>query len=165
MDEAVVAAQDDFALRIEPCGPEQAEIVHQLTQEAFAPHRALDPPSGVASESVHDVRDDLARGEAALAWLGSRPVACMRMVADAGHLHVRRLAVSRDLQGRGLGRAMMAWAESAARRRGLSEVTVGVRLALAGNRAFYGRLGYHPAGEHAHPGYDQPTWVELRKVL
>jgi GNAT superfamily N-acetyltransferase len=164
MDEAVVAL-DDLSLRIEPCGPEQAEIVHHLSQEAFAPQRALDPPSGVATESVHDVRDDLARGEAALGWLGSRPVACMRMVAGAGRLHVRRLAVSPDLQGRGLGRAMMAWAESLARRRGLPEVTVAVRLALVGNRAFYGRLGYHPAGEHAHPGYDHPTWVELRKLL
>jgi ribosomal protein S18 acetylase RimI-like enzyme len=89
----------------------------------------------------------------------------MRMAAEGDHLHVRRLAISPDLQGRGLGRAMMQWAELAARRRGLSAVTVGVRLALTGNRAFYERLGYQPGAEHAHPGYDHPTSVDMRKPV
>jgi hypothetical protein len=60
---------------------------------------------------------------------------------------------------------MMSWAEEAARRRGLPAVTVGVRLALTGNRAFFARLGYLPAGEQAHPGYDHPTTVEMRKQV
>lgn len=152
-------------LRIEPCGPGQAGVVHRLTQEAFAVHGLLDPPSGAGGESEKDVREELARGEAAVGWLDARPVACMRMSAEGGHLHVRRLAVVPDLQGRGMGRAMMAWAESEAGRRGLAAVTVGVRLALTGNRAFFGRLGYVPVAEHAHPGYDRPTWVEMRKAV
>jgi GNAT superfamily N-acetyltransferase len=152
-------------LRIEPCGPELAEVVHRLTQEAFAPHRSLDPPSGAAHESVGSVRDELARDEAAVGWIGSQPVACMRLVAEGDQLHVRRLAIVPELQGRGLGRAMMAWAEAAARRRGLAAVRVGVRLALTGNRAFFARLGYEPVAEHAHAGYDHPTSVELRKRI
>ncbi len=165
MVEAVVAALDRFVLRIDPCGPELAEVVHRLTQVAFAPQQSLDPPSGVTYDTLEGVRDELARQEAALGWLGSRPVACMRMVGEGDHLQVRRLAVSPDLQARGLGRAMMAWAESVARRKGLTAVTVGVRLALTGNRAFFGRLGYEPVGQHAHAGYDHPTWVELRKPV
>jgi predicted N-acetyltransferase YhbS len=152
-------------VRIEPCGPELAQIVHRLTQEAFAPHRTLDPPSGAARESVESVRGELARDEGAVGWIGSRPVACMRLVAEADHLHVRRLAIAPEVQGRGIGRAMMAWAESAARRRGLTAVTVGVRLALTGNRAFFSRLGYEPVAEHAHAGYDHPTAVEMRKRI
>jgi predicted N-acetyltransferase YhbS len=152
-------------LRIEPCGPQLAEVVHRLTQEAFASHAALDPPSGAGRESVRSVRDELTREEAAVGWLDARPVACMRLTAEGDHLHVRRLAVAPDLQDRGLGRAMMAWAESEARRRGLAAVTVGVRLALTGNRAFFGRLGYVPVAEHAHAGYDHPTWVEMRKAV
>jgi GNAT superfamily N-acetyltransferase len=152
-------------LRIDPCGPELAEIVHRLTQEAFAPYLTLDPPTGAARETLASVRVELADQEAAVGWIGSRPVACMRLVAEADHLYVRRLAVSSDLQGRGLGRAMMAWAESSARRRGLSAVTVGVRLSLPGNRAFFARLGYEPVDEHAHAGYDHPTSVEMRKQV
>jgi GNAT superfamily N-acetyltransferase len=152
-------------LRIDPCGPELAEIVHRLTQEAFAPYLALDPPTGAARESVESVRGELLRGEAAVGWIGSRPVACMRMSVEADHLHVRRLAIVPELQGHGLGRAMMAWAESAALDGGLFAVTVGVRLALTGNRAFFARLGYLPVAEHAHAGYDHPTSVEMRKRL
>jgi proline iminopeptidase len=165
MAEAVVGALDRFGLRIDSGGHELAEVVHRLTQEAFAAHVSLDPPTGATHETVESVRDELAREEAAIGWIGSRPAACMRLVAEGDHLYVRRLAVSPELQGRGLGRAMMTWAESAARRRGLSAVTVGVRLALAGNRAFFARLGYEPAGEHTHAGYDHPTSVEMRKWL
>jgi len=150
-------------VRIGPCGSELAEIVHQLTQKAFAPYLTLDPPTGAARETLASVRDELAAQEAAVGWIGSRPVACMRLVGEGNDLHVRRLAVSPDLQGRGLGRAMMAWAESSARGRGLSAVTVGVRLALPGNRAFFARLGYEPIAEHAHAGFDHPTSVEMRK--
>jgi GNAT superfamily N-acetyltransferase len=152
-------------LTVELCGPEATEIVLRLTQEAFRDQRELDPPSGVSRETAVEVRDDLTMDEAALGRLDGTPVACLRMAAAAGHLHVRRLAVLPALQGRGLGREMMAWAEAVARRRGLAAVTVGVRLALTGNRAFYARLGYEELGEHAHPGYDHPTWVEMRKRL
>jgi len=59
----------------------------------------------------------------------------------------------------------MRWAEREARDRGLERVTVGVRLALARNLSFYRALGYHEVARHAHPGYDEPTWVSLEKRL
>jgi GNAT superfamily N-acetyltransferase len=94
-----------------------------------------------------------------------RPVGCLRWAAAADHLHVRRVAVLPELQGRGIGRALMAWAEQEAEARSLPAVTVGVRLALAENLAFYRRLGYEAVSEHSHPGYERPTWVEMRKRL
>ena len=60
---------------------------------------------------------------------------------------------------------MMRWAEREARDRGLERVTVGVRLALVRNLSFYRALGYHEVARHAHPGYDEPTWVSLEKRL
>jgi hypothetical protein len=60
---------------------------------------------------------------------------------------------------------MMAWTEAEARRRGLAGLTVGVRLALPGNRAFFGSLGYEVIAEHSHAGYDRPTWVAMSKRL
>lgn len=152
-----------IAVRIEPCGPRHAEVVHRLTQAAFREQAALDPPSGAASETVETVREELAKFEGAIGWLGDRPVACLRMVPEGARLHVRRLAVAPDLQGKGIGRAMMTWAELATARMGLIELTVGVRIALPGNRAFYERLGYEVLGRHAHVGYARPTWIEMRK--
>ena len=107
---------------------------------------------------------DLATG-GALARLDGLAVGCLRFEAAAGHLHVRRVAVEPSRQGRGVGRALMAWAEAEARRRGLREVTLGVRLALPSNVALYRHLGYRPVSRHAHPGYDRPTWLSMRKRL
>jgi hypothetical protein len=57
----------------------------------------------------------------------------------------------------------MAWAEAEAGRRGVAEVRIGVRLALTDNIAFYRSLGYEAVAEHAHPGYDHPTSLSMRK--
>jgi len=145
------------------CDPDASIFVHELTQAAFAGYEALEPPSGASRETLESVRGDLETAGGALAWLDTRPVGCLRFVVAAQHLHVRRVAVAPELQGRGIGRALMAWAEDQAGSRGLSRVTVGVRLSLPGNLAFYRRLGYEVIAEHSHEGYDRPTWVLMDK--
>jgi GNAT superfamily N-acetyltransferase len=152
------------SLQVVPCGPERAEEVHRLTQAAFGSYRQLAPPSGALRESVTRVIDDLRGGGGAIADLEGRPVGCLRwQVATDGDFHVRRVAVAPELQHRGVGRALMAWAEREARRRGCEGVSVGVRIALPGNLAFYRELGYAVTGEHRHDGYDRTTWLALRK--
>lgn len=150
-------------VEVHVCGRDAATIVHELTQAAFAGYEALDPPSGASRETAEAVRRDLAAARGALAWLDSRPVGCLRFVVAPDHLHVRRVAVTPELQGRGIGRALMAWAERQASDRGLARVTVGVRLSLPGNLAFYRRLGYEVVAEYSHPGYGRPTWVSMEK--
>ncbi|HSP73284.1 MAG TPA: GNAT family N-acetyltransferase [Gaiellaceae bacterium] len=155
-----------MSAQVVPCGPERAGDVHRLTQAAFERHRTLDPPSGAGRESLEHVHEDLAAGGGAIAELDGRPVGCLRWtVAPSGDLHVRRVAVEPGRQGRGLGRVLMAWAEDEARRRGCGAVSVGVRIALPGNLAFYRALGYEVVDEHRHDGYEQPTWLSLRKRL
>lgn len=149
-----------------PCGPERADEIHRLTQAAFRAHRELDPPSSAGRETVEAVRADLAAGGGAIAELEGRAVGCLRWtLATDGAFHVRRVAVEPELQGRGLGRALMTWAEQEARRRGCKAVSAGVRIALPGNLAFYSGLGYRSVAEHAHDGYDRPTWLALRKPV
>jgi GNAT superfamily N-acetyltransferase len=154
--------------------PEDAAEVHRLTLAAFAPYGSLDPPSGALQESLHEVRADLrpelrpgARGAgAALALLDGRAVGCLRWEGTpAGDFHVRRLAVEPVVQGRGVGRALMAWAEREAAARGCAAVTLGVRVALPGNLAFYTKLGYRVTGEHRHAGYRETTWLSMRKAV
>ena len=153
-------------VQIVPCGPERAADVHRLTQATFGSYGALDPPSGALRESATRVAEELAAGGGAIANLDGRPVGCLRWaVAETGDFHVRRVAVAPELQRRGLGRALMAWAEREARRRGCPGVSVGVRTALPGNLAFYRGLGYEVTAEHRHDGYDVTTWLALRKDL
>jgi len=145
------------------CGAEAAETVHRLTQAAFADYARLDPPSGAGREALETVAADLSRHGGALAFVGGRPLGCLRLEIGAEELHVRWVAVDPASQRGGVGRALMRWAEAEARRRGFGRVTVGVRLALTGNLAFYRRLGYRQTAVHSHPGYDRPTWALLEK--
>jgi GNAT superfamily N-acetyltransferase len=154
------------SVHVVPCGPERAADVHRLTQAAFDCYRHLDPPSGAGRESITRVIDDLTAGGGAIAELEGRPVGCLRWrLAETGDFHVRRVAVEPELQRQGLGRALMAWAEAEARRRGCEGVFVGVRIVLPGNLEFYRDLGYRVTGEHSHDGYERPTWLAMRKRL
>jgi hypothetical protein len=40
-----------------------------------------------------------------------------------------------------------------------------VRLALAGQRAYYARLGYRQVGLGTHAGYAAPTYARLEKEV
>jgi predicted N-acetyltransferase YhbS len=154
------------SLQIVQCGPERAQDVHRLTQAAFEPHRQLDPPSGAGRESLATVIEVLEAGGGAIAELAGRPVGCLRWRVDEdGDFRVGRLAVEPRLQRRGIGRALMLWAESEALRRGFDGVVVGVRIPLHGNLAFYRGLDYEVTGEHSHDGHERPTWLALRKRL
>jgi GNAT superfamily N-acetyltransferase len=59
----------------------------------------------------------------------------------------------------------MAAVEEKARRTGLTRITLGVRIQLPQNRAFYESIGYRADGRGSHPGYDRPTWFHMSKTL
>ena len=155
-------------LRVDRCGAEAAGTVHRLTQAAFDGQRGLDPPSGAGKETLESVRAELRERSGALArsveGVGAgEVVGCLRFHVLSDALYVYRVAVLPRLQRRGIGRALMGWAEGEAERLGLGTVQVGVRIALPDNLAFYRALGYEVVAEHAHPGYDHPTSYEMRK--
>jgi GNAT superfamily N-acetyltransferase len=148
------------------CGPEEADVVHKLTQAAFNAYVGfLDPPSGVTRETLEFVRQDLEQLGGAIAWAGNDAVGCLRFDIQPAHLHVRRVAVDPGHQRQGVGRALMDWSHSYARSLGLPEVRLGVRGQLRGNRVFYERLGYTLLAEHRHPDLGRVWWYEMRLVL
>jgi predicted N-acetyltransferase YhbS len=153
-------------LDVVACGAERAEDVHRLTQAAFGPYGALEPPSGAVVESVERVAADLAAGGGAVAERDGIAVGCLRWRPRAdGDMYVGRVAIEPGEQGSGIGRALVAWAEGEARRQGRPGVSVGVRIALPANLAYFRRLGYEVTGEHSHEGFAQPTWLSLRKEI
>jgi tRNA threonylcarbamoyladenosine biosynthesis protein TsaE len=146
--------------------PEQAGEVHRITQAAFGAYSTLEPPSGAIQETLHQVRADIAAGRVAVALLEGRAVGCLRWEGASGaDLEVRRVAVDPSVQRRGVGTALMAWAEREALARGCRGVRLGIRVGLPGNLAFYAGLGYRVTGEHRHGGYERTTWLSMRKSL
>src|SRR4029077_10513851 len=136
--------------------------VHRLTQLAFRDYGWLSHPSGALGETPGLVRHGRAEGGVALASLtdSGQVVGALRLVEKADRLQVCRFAVDPACQGRGVGTALMDWAQKEAARRGCSEVWVGVRVQLPRNIEFYKRRGYRVVAEHRHPKTQEIVWYE-----
>ncbi len=67
------------------------------------------------TETLDELRADLMSGVLALgAWLGTRLVGSVRGRVDGDRMEVARFAVAPDLQGRGIGTALLSAVEAAA---------------------------------------------------
>jgi len=69
---------------------------------------------------------------------------CMLIIVDPGTVRLRQMAVLNNLQGKGIGRALMQFAENIARDRGFKKIIMHSRKSAAG---FYEKLGYQVCGE------------------
>ena len=155
------------ALTLREATPLDAGTIYEVTKAAYEEYRGvLDPPSGVSREALESVQDFLREGGSILALMDNTAVGAVRYERrDDGSLYVGRLAVLPSHRRRGIGRALMAAVEEEARRMGLTRITLGVRIQLPLNRAFYESLGYRADGRGSHPGYDRPTWLHMSKTL
>lgn len=69
---------------------------------------------------------------------------CVLTEVNPTTVRLRQMAVKTGLQGKGIGRVMMQFAENIARDRGYKKLCMHARKTAAG---FYERLGYRVAGE------------------
>ena len=68
---------------------------------------------------------------------------CMLIETEPGTVRLRQMAVPKSLQGKGVGRALMQFAENIARDRGYKKITMHARKSATG---FYEKLGYAVSG-------------------
>jgi predicted N-acetyltransferase YhbS len=155
-------------IRIRPATMTDAPALAALIIDAFAEYRGrLKPESGALSESAATIAAELARPDhsALLALDGARPVGCVLCKPEDGDLYFGRLAVPPAQRGRGIARALIEAVEAHARRHGYPGVLLGVRIALPENQKLFASLGYVETERTAHPGFDVPTSITMRKVL
>jgi GNAT superfamily N-acetyltransferase len=69
---------------------------------------------------------------------------CMLLEEGPGIIRLRQMAVLNDLQGKGVGRALMNFAENLARDRGFRSIRMHARLNAVG---FYEKVGYRVKGD------------------
>ena len=93
-----------------------------------------------------DYQGRIARGEAYVT--GDDEVeGVLVLVAHEEYLLIDNVAVDPRHQGRGLGKALMLFAESHARAIGREELRLYTNVKMVENRAFYARLGYEEIEE------------------
>ena len=78
------------------------------------------------------------------------------------HVHLENVAVAPDHQGKGVGRALVSYAESAARRDGVERVELYTNEKMTENLSWYPRLGYEEIGRWREDGFNR---VFFRKQL
>ena len=92
--------------------------------------------------------------EAGTTWVTGSPItAVLTLYPREDHLFIENIAVHPAAQGRGLGRALMSFAEEEAARRGFTRMALVTHEAMTENQAIYARLGYTEVGRHAQDGY------------
>lgn len=69
---------------------------------------------------------------------------CMLVEEDPETVRLRQMAVVNDLQGKGIGKALMIFAENLARDRGYKKITMHARKNAIG---FYERMGYKTSSD------------------
>jgi predicted N-acetyltransferase YhbS len=146
--------------------PSDAPAATALIRAAFAAQPViLDPPASALGVTADGLASHLSRAGGVVAESDGRMVGVVLWKADDGALQVSRLAVDPQVRRRGIARALLATAEAAAQQCGLARLCLGSRLALTGNRRLFVGCGFIEVAQHAHPGYSEPTWVEMEKRL
>ncbi len=78
------------------------------------------------------------------AYEDEKMLGCCMLVEEGKSVRLRQMAVLNDLQGKGIGKALMQFAENLARDRGYKKITMHARKHAIG---FYEKMGYATIGE------------------
>jgi len=152
---------------VRPATPADAALLARTIAAAFAQYRGkLVPESSAFTETPEAIARQFANGAGAfIAERDGQTMGCVMTEPMAGDLYFGRLAVLPEARGSGLARRLIAAVEEEARRRGLPGVRLGVRIALPDNQRLFNSLGYREISREAHPGFDHPTSINMRKSL
>ena len=125
-----------------------------IEEQGVSEHEEIDAhdgdPTGVTT-AVH-----------VLGCLDGRAVAAARLLLEPPppeYAHIGRVAVLRELRGRGHGRAVMEALQAEARRRGYSGITLAAQLQAI---PFYERLGYVVRDDVFIDAGIEHRWMDLR---
>jgi ribosomal protein S18 acetylase RimI-like enzyme len=142
--------------------PADAGEVCTVQRAAFVAEAQLygDPHLPPLVETPAQIVADLESCGGFVAVLHGRLVGCVRVRVDGRQLHIGRLAVAPDLQGRGIGAALLALAETAA---SADEALLFTGHLSEGNLRLYGRAGY--VEQRRVRVDDRVVLVHLRKPL
>lgn len=145
---------------IRPAAASDVEVVRMLVRAAYAVYvpRMRREPAPMAADYAALV----ASGEAWVAVEDDRVVGVLVIRPCRGELELENVAVDPGWQGRGYGRALIAFAEDHARELGLASVTLYTNETMTENLRLYPALGFVETGRRVEDGYRR---VYFRKTI
>jgi GNAT superfamily N-acetyltransferase len=144
-----------------------ADVICDVIHQSFAEYEGrLIPPSAAMQESPASIASELA--DCASAWIAvvdGDAVGCVLARPKDDDFYFGRLSTIASLRGRGIAARLIEAVEAFARSQGYAAVTCSARISLEANRRLFAGLGYVEVGRSTHPGFSNPTSVDLRKSL
>jgi GNAT superfamily N-acetyltransferase len=138
-------------MAIRRAGAAEAAAVAALVERAYAPWVAVIGRRPAPMDDDYGAR--CAAGEAFVLERDGAPAAIIVLEDAADHLWLDNVAVDPPWQGEGLGRALLAFADAEARRRGFAEVRLLTHQKMLANIALYTRLGYVETARRVEDGF------------
>ncbi|MGR3758618.1 GNAT family N-acetyltransferase [Roseobacteraceae bacterium NS-SX3] len=140
-----------------------AQVLALIRQSFAFMDGRIDPPSSMHLLGPAELEAQCAAGEI---WvLGDPPAACLFLTPRADCLYLSKLAVAEHCRSRGLARQLVEHAARRARRLGLPALELQTRVELVENHAAFARLGFVKSAETAHPGFNRPTSITMRRKV
>ncbi len=143
-----------------PARAADADAVRTLTRTVYAKYVPLmgREPLTMSADEAAAIRDH----QVWVLEVDGELVASLELIPEDGCLVVENVAVSEAFQGQGIGRWLMAFADSEARRQGFTRLRLYTNETMTENIAMYERFGYLITRREAHLGTDI---VHMHKVL
>ena len=146
---------------IRPARPGDRAAVEAIVEAAYSVYvERIGQPPGPMLDDYRRLID-----EGAVSVIGRADgaiTALIVLLAKPDHLLLDNIAVRPDHQGQGIGRRLIAFAESEARRLGYTELRLYTHATMTRNIALYTRLGFAETGRGRESGYDR---VFMRKRI
>jgi GNAT superfamily N-acetyltransferase len=125
----------------------------------------IDPPSSLLRLDVAQLEEKAREEALILALEGQRLVGCGFASLREDCVYVGKLAVDATVRRRGVARRIMEAAEALARAHGRPFLELETRIELIENHETFAALGFGKVAESAHPGFDRPTSITMRKPV
>lgn len=156
----------DLSVIGQPEGFDDWQALLDLILRSFAyMDGVIDPPSSAHRLTPQTLEARARREALLLAYRGDQLAGCLFVAEREDGVHLGKLAIDPALQGQGLGRRLVEAAETLARTAGKKALELETRIELHGNHTAFAKLGFKEVARTAHPGFDRPTSITMRKVL
>ena len=152
--------QEGRSATIRPARIGEAAIIAAIVNQAYAPYVArIGKPPG---PMLDDYAQRVAAGQAWVLERDGEIIGILVLIEQSDQFLLDNVAVRPDCHGGGHGRALVAFAEDEARRRGWREIRLYTHALMTENQAIYRRLGFVDTGRVTEKGYDR---VYMTKAL
>ncbi len=150
----------DMARTIRPAVAADLDAVRRCAEEAYALYvpRIGKKPAPMIADFAAQIAESLVH----VCVEGEQVRGYIVLYARDDHLHVENVAVFPSQQGTGLGRYLLAFAESEARKAGVTAIELYTNQQMTENLSFYPQLGYKEMGRGEEAGFAR---VFYRKEL